>query len=604
MGEQRNLFLAVAIAIAIFLAWDLLVARNVREDQAARRAEEAASVVETEPDAPASPAPPAQAMTREQALAQGERIPIRSPEIMGSISLTGALIDDVRLSNYTRELDPASGVITLLNPRGSDGEYYAYLGWLGQDMPGANTEWRLVSGDALTDTSAITLEYDSPSGIEFVRRVSVDEHFMFTVVDQVTNTTGAPVDLQPYAAVVRRGVPSDLIAGPVHQGMIGMFDNSWIMKKYKEIQKDREFTRRSEGGWMGITDKFWLAAVIPHPDAFLDGRFEVAQRGGDPVFQASWTRDPVTIDPGAVVEIESYVFAGAKRAELLRDYQARLGIHRFVDAIDWGQLFWFLTKPFFYVLEYFAQLVGNFGVAILMLVVVLKAITFPLANMSFKSMARMKQLQPKITELRERFKADPERMQKEQMALFQREKVNPLAGCLPLLVQIPIFWALYKTLYVTIEMRHAPFFGWIRDLSAPDPTNIWNLFGLLPYDPGAIPLLGWLIGGGGWLALGAWPLLYGLTMAAMQTLNPPPPDPMQQRIFSLMPWIFMFVLAQFAAGLLIYWVWNNILSFIQQYVIMRRQGVETPIGSFVSKRFHDLRARLAPGGGGGTGGGS
>jgi YidC/Oxa1 family membrane protein insertase len=614
VGEQRNLFLAVAIAIAILLLYQMLVL-----DPAGRRAQDARSAEQTtaeqtvdgQPVAPVET--PAAPLTRDAALALDARIPVRTPEISGSIDLTGARFDDVALTRYTRELDPASGVVTLLSPVRGPEAFYAHLGWTAADaalegLPGPSTPWRLETGETLTPQSPVTLAYDSPNGLQFLRTISVDEHYMFTVVDRVTNRTGAAVELRPYGAVERRGVPSDLVNYMIlHEGMVGIFDNALIMRKYKRLQNDRSFERRSVGGWLGITDKYWLAAVIPHPDASVDGQFEVRQSGGAPLFQASWSRDAEPIADGEVVEVTSYVFAGAKRAEILREYEETLGIHRLNDAIDWGSWFWFLTKPFFFVLEWFYQLVGNFGVAILALVVVLKAITFPLANMAFKSMARMKQLQPKMQELRERFKADAQRQQKEIMALYQREKVNPLAGCLPIFIQIPVFYALYKTLFVTIEMRHAPFFGWIQDLSARDPTNIWNLFGLLPYDPGAIPLVGGLIGvhaGTGFtLALGVLPLLYGITMAAMQTLNPPPPDPVQQKIFAFMPWVFMFILAGFASGLLIYWIWNNILSFTQQYVIMRRQGVDTPIGSFLSKRWLDLRARLAARGGG-TGGGA
>jgi YidC/Oxa1 family membrane protein insertase len=615
VGEQRNLFLAVAIAIAILLVYQMLVLDPARRraDNAERAQQE---TVETTTDGqPVAPVETTTApLSREAALALDARIPVRTPEISGSIDLTGARFDDVALNSYTRELDPASGVVTLLSPvRGPDA-FYVHLGWTAPDaaiegLPGPNTPWRLEAGETLTPTTPVTLAYDAPNGLAFRRTISVDANFMFTVVDRVSNGSGAPVELRAYGAVERRGVPADLVNYMIlHEGMVGIFDNALIMRKYKRMQNDRVFERRSVGGWLGITDKYWLAAVIPHPDASLDGRYEVRQSGGSPLFQASWSRDAEPIGDGEVVEVTSYVFAGAKRAEILREYEETLGIHRLNDAIDWGSWFWFLTKPFFFVLEYIYQLVGNFGVAILLLVVVLKAITFPLANMAFKSMARMKQLQPKVQELRERFKADAQRQQKEMMALYQREKVNPLAGCVPLVIQIPVFYALYKTLFVTIEMRHAPFFGWIRDLSARDPTNIWNIFGLLPYDPAAIPLISGLIGGSGFLALGALPLFYGVSMAAMQTLNPPPPDPMQQKIFAFMPWIFMFILANFAAGLLIYWCWNNVLSFAQQYAIMRRQGVDTPIGTFISKRYVALRARLAPKGasgaasGGGGGG--
>jgi YidC/Oxa1 family membrane protein insertase len=612
MGEQRNLFIAIGIAIVILLAYQMLVldpaARRAQAERA-RQVEAAESLGAAGGQTGAAPAAAPTALTRAEALALSGRVPIRSPEIDGSIALTGGLIDDVSLARYTVELDPASGEVTVFNPAGSANAYYAELGWIaegaiGQGLPGPDTRWRLVEGETLTPETPVTLAYDAPSGLQFRRRFEIDKHFMFTVTDRIENRSGGAVELRPYARVLRRGVPENLIGGIVHEGMVGVFGNDrngdLQERRYKRMQNDREYQHRTAGGWLGITDKYWLAAVIPHPTSSADGEFRVEQSAGAPLFTASWIRDAEPMADGGVFETESYVFAGAKRAEILRDYQATLGIQRFSDAIDWGRWFWFLTKPFFFVLEYFAQLTGNFGVAILILVVVLKAFTFPLANMSFKSMARMKALQPKVKELQERFKADPQRQQKEMMALYQREKVNPLAGCLPLFVQIPVFYALYKTLFVTIEMRHAPFIWWIRDLSARDPTNVWNLFGLLPYDPSSIPWLSWLIGiPGGFLALGVLPLLYGVTMAALQTLNPPPADPMQQRVFALMPWIFMFIMAPFAAGLLIYWIWNNILSFAQQYVIMRRQGVETPIGAFVAKRIRTLAGKPAPAASGG-----
>jgi YidC/Oxa1 family membrane protein insertase len=604
MDEQRNLILAVAIALGIWVAWNAFVAAPIAKREAAERAAHQPVAASTGPGAPAAP-PPAQPKTRDEALAAEARVGVDSPEIAGSIDLTGARIDDVSLKNYTREVDPNSGKVTLLNPAGGPDAYYSYLGWSGEglpeaELPGPTTAWRLVSGKSLTPETPIMLEYDSPGGLKFERKISIDQHFMFTVDDRVTNGTGKPLTLRPYATVVRFMTPDDLTAAKrlsqVHQGPVGMFDNSRQGQTYEKIQKAREFHGRSTGGWFGITDRYWLTAVIPDPKSTLDGQFKADPRDRATEFQASFVRDPVTIADGQWGDVKNYVFAGAKRAEILRDYSAQLGINRLVDSIDWGN-FWFLTKPFFLVLDYFYQLVGNFGVAILMLVVVLKIVTFPLINMSFKSAARMRLLQPKLKEIQERFKGDPERLQKEMAGLWQREKVNPFAGCLPALAQIPIFWSLYKTLFVTIEMRHAPFFGWIHDLSAPDTSNIWNLFGLLGFfDPAHVPFLGAFIGGTGFFAIGLLPILYGLTMAATQTLSPTQPDPTQQKVIAFMPWIFMFFLSKLAVGLLIYYVWNNTLSFAQQYVIMRRQGVETPIGTFISKRYHRLRARFANGG--------
>ena len=617
MGEQRNLFVFIAVALVILLGYQTFVTQPAAER--ARQEREAQEAVQDisegldpalpSTDGAATPPPAvgdAATLSRADALAQTDRVPVETPEASGSISLTGARLDDLALTTYTRELDPESGVVTLMNPAGAPGAYYTFAGWSGtgfanNSLPGPTTQWRLVEGDRLTPSTPVTLAYDSPEGLLFERRITVDEHYMFTLTDRVTNRTGAGVAIAPYGVVRRRGIPEDATGFYIlHEGLIGVFGNDLIMRKYKRMQNDEEYEHRGVGGWLGISDKYWLAAVLPGPNVAFDGEFRVVPRADAPLFQASWLADAYAVADGEVIETTSRMFAGAKRAELLRDYKDTLGIPRFDWAIDWGNFF-FLTQPFFLILEYFAGLTGSFGLAILLLTICVKIATFPLANTSYKSMARMKKLQPKVAELRERYKADPKRQQTEMMQLYQREKVNPLAGCLPIIVQIPIFYALYKTLFVTIEMRHAPFIGWIRDLSAPDPTNIWNLFGLLPYDPAAIPLAGVVIGGAGFLALGALPLLYGISMAAMQTLNPPPPDPTQQKIFAFMPWIFMFVLAQFAAGLLIYWIWNNILSFLQQYVIMRRQGVDTPIGSFLAKRYKALTGGAA---GSGTSGGA
>ena len=631
MGEQRNLFLAIALSMLVMLAYDFFFMAPERERRAAEMeaAREAAEMVVGEDGVPRAsiqdgvPAPSlSQTKSRADALAETTRVAVQAPAVRGSINLTGARIDDLELTRYRQTVEEDSPPVVFLNPSDARYGFYTYHGWLAgvggpSDLPGPTTEWQLVEGDVLTPETPVTLRYDSADGLVFLRRISVDENYLFTLEDEIRNESGGDVVLQNYGVVRRKELPPDLTNFMIlHEGMVGVFGEKHVMRKYKRMRNDQDkaddrgpnesaYSDRSTGGWLGITDKYWLAAVIP-PSELVSGdqSSSIAMRGAfealrvpggardEAEYFANYRLDPITVgasdNPNTAeaentVRVTSHVFAGAKQAHLLEEYAEEYGIERFEWAIDWGN-FWFLTKPFFSLLHWLGIIAGNFGLAILALTVLVKAVFFPIANTSYKAMARMKAVQPKMMELRERHKDDPQRQQQELVKLYQKEKVNPFAGCLPLIPQMIVFFALYKTLFITIEMRHAPFFGWIRDLSAADPTSIWNLFGLLPYDPSGLPLLG------GILAIGIWPLLMGLSMAAMQTLNPPPPDPTQAKIFAFLPVIFTFILAPFAAGLVIYWTWNNILSFAQQYVIMRRQGVDTPIGSWMSKRYEDARA--------------
>ncbi len=603
MGEQRNFILFIVLALAIYGVYYTFVVGPTQERLAAERAAQEAAVVETVDDGlptaePAENLDAAEFVTRASALAATERVDIRTPSVAGSLSLVGAKIDDLALLDYHETVDPESPVVTLFNPAGGPEAYYALHGWLSigggdLELPGKDTPWRLAadSPSVLTPGTPVKLRYVTQQGLEFERTISVDDRYMFTIRDVVTNRSSAAVTLKPYGVVRRVGLPDSLRNFYIlHEGMVGVLDNKLLLRKYKKLEKDGDVERESQGGWLGITDKYWLAALVPHPERNT-GRFSTSMVGGNRIYQADYVMDAIAVDPGKLVEVKTLLFAGAKRTELLQDYERELDIAKFDMAIDWGN-FWFLTRPFFSMLHAFATFTGSFAAAILMLTIVVKAVFFPIANMSYKAMARMKGLQPKITELRERFKADPQRQQKEMVALYQREKVNPLAGCLPLIPQMIVFFALYKTLVVTIEMRHAAFPGWIQDMSARDPTNMWNVFGLLPYDPASVPLIGGLLAGS--LGIGALALIYGLTMGAMQTLNPPPPDPTQAKIFAFMPIIFTFILAPFAAGLLIYWIWNNVLSFAQQYLIMRRQGVDTPIGSFLANNYKRVRRLIKP----------
>lgn len=508
------------------------------------------------------------------------RIEIETPQLRGSLSLKGARIDDIKLINYRETIDPQSPAITLLKPEGQKGAFLAGFTWAARSAgsviqsPNLGVDWQLTSGEKLTPDSPVKLAYTSgPLTIE--RQIEVDENFMFTITDNVRNQGGQPMRLRPESILGRFGLPPDMTDFFVlHEGAVGVLNDELKLHKYKGWRKDalkaenrQLLSQDSQGGWLGITDKYWLAALIHPQNGQVTGSVDLLHVGTD-IYRTRMIGEIQTLAPGESLTHQSQFFAGAKVKKLLDSYEENLSIPRFDEAIDWG---WFaiLTRPLFWLLHVFGEMTGNFGVAILLATIVIKLLLFPLSYKAFKAMTAMKKLQPKMQELRQQFKGEPQELQRATLKLYQKEKVNPLSGCLPILIQMPIFFALYKTLFVTIEMRHAPFFGWVQDLSAPDPTALWNLFGLLPYEVSHWPILGTT------LALGIWPLLMGASMYVQQALNPPPADPMQARIFQLMPLIFMVFLSSFAAGLVIYWTWNNVLTVMQQYVIMRRNGVKT-----------------------------
>ncbi len=519
------------------------------------------------PGAPAatSGAAPATAPSRAEILASTPRVTIDTPSLHGSIALKGARFDDLSLVNYHETVDPKSPQITLLTPPGTPDDYYAEFGWVanghGVKLPDADTLWQ-ADGKTLTPKTPVTLSWDNGQGLRFLRTYSVDDDFMISITQKVENTGSAPVTLYPYGLVSRGGNPPTSGYYLLFEGPLGEFDSVLKEVKYKDLQKAPE-DATTTGGWLGFTDKYWLVALIPDQKVEVRGRFSDTITSGRNKYQADVvTTRGLTVEPGASIESHSRMFAGAKEVQLLNDYQDRLGITNLSYAIDWGWFF-FLTKPIFFALDYLNKLVGNFGIAILLLTVTIKALFFPLANKSYRAMSKLKKLQPEMMRIRERCKDDRERMNKEMMELYKREKANPAAGCLPMIVQIPVFFALYKVLYVTIEMRHAPFYGWIHDLSAPDPTTVFNLFGVIPWTPPEF------------LMIGAWPLIMGVTMFLQQKLNPQPADPVQAKMFMILPIVFTFMLAHFPSGLVIYWAWNNCLSILQQWVIMRRAGVRS-----------------------------
>jgi YidC/Oxa1 family membrane protein insertase len=477
--------------------------------------------------------------------------------------VTGGRVDNLVLSDYKVSLAPNSPQVTLLNPPGAADPYFVEFGWVAGEqagpVPGRDAQWQ-ASAPELRPDQPVTLSWDNGEGLRFLRELAIDHDYMFTVTQSVQNTTDEPVTLYPYGLISRWGTPDTLGFYILHEGPIGVLDGKLEEIDYDDLQEDGVIERSTTGGWLGITDKYWLTVLVPDQDQDVVANFRHTIAEGQDRYQVDYLWPAMTIPPGETVEVTNRVFAGAKEVELLDRYSEAYGIPLFDRAVDFGW-FYFLTKPIFHILHFFYQLTGNYGVAILLLTLIVKILFFPLANKSYRAMSVMKKLQPEMMRLREQYGDDKMRMNQELMALYKKERVNPMSGCLPIVIQIPVFFALYKVLFVSIEMRHAPFFGWIQDLSAPDPTSVFNLFGLIPWDPPAL------------LMLGVWPLLMGGTMLLQFKLNPQPADPVQAKVMMLLPVVFTFLFATFPAGLVIYWTWNNLLSIAQQWVIMKRMGV-------------------------------
>jgi YidC/Oxa1 family membrane protein insertase len=600
--DQRNLLIAVALSMAVMLGWQFFYAgpqikaqqekaqREKAAQEAASKAGESAKPAPTSPGATLPNAQPAQSTisaaptgTRNEALAKSARVAIETPSLTGSIALKGGLIDDLVLVNYRETVDPKSPNVVLFSPLGAPHAYFAEFGWQGAPggqtaLPDSETVWQAEPNAKLTPETPVTLTWDNGQGLKFKRTLSIDQHYMIAVSDEVQNTTSGDVVLNPYARIYRFGMPKTAGYGTVlHEGMIGVPGDAGLQEiSYSHVIEDggsKSFDGKT-GGWLGITDKYWASALIPDQKATYAGSFRgrPAGPGSQEVFWTDYQLGVQALAAGATQKVEGHLFAGAKQVKIVEDYEQKLGIKQFELLIDWGW-FYFITKPLYYLIDWLYGILGNFGLAILAVTVIVKALFFPLANKSYESMAKMKKLQPQMEQLRERYKDDKAKQQQALMQLYKDEKINPLAGCLPILVQIPVFFALYKVLFVSIDMRHAPFFGWIRDLSAADPTSIFNLFGLLPF---AVPEF---------LHIGVWPVIMGLTMWFQMQLNPPQPDPIQQQIFSFMPLLFTFLLAAFPAGLVIYWAWNNILSIAQQWYISHRQGADVHLMDNLKRTF-------------------
>lgn len=609
MQENKNLILAVALSVLVLIGWqfffwgpELERERQLAEQRAAQTQSQSVttsgpsnagnnSLVPTPGVVPGDdgagvPMPEGTATPiagvagdRASALARSERIPVDTPDLIGSIALTGGRVDDLSLKNYRETLDEDSPIIELFSPSGSPDPYFAEFGWVapvGVDTPLPNnqTVWQATSTGALSQNNPITLSWDNGAGLTFTRTYEIDEHYLITISDQVINDGSTAATLIPYARVARHGIPELENFFILHEGMIGFVGEAGLQEvDYDDLIDSGEINFGAQtNGWLGITDKYWASAVVPTPGESYDARFVHRNSGGRDIFQADFLGEAVAIAPGASGAHVSRLFAGAKEVDVINQYRDAPGIERFDLLIDWGW-FYFITKPMFLILDWMFKLFGNFGLAILGVTVVVKLAFFPLANKSYASMANMKKVQPQLVEIKERYGDDRQRQQQAMMELYKKEKINPLAGCLPILLQIPVFFAIYKVLFVTIEMRHAPFFGWINDLAAPDPTSMFNLFGLIPWDT---PQL---------LTIGIWPLIMGVTMFIQMRLNPLPPDKTQAMIFTWMPVLFTFMLATFPAGLVIYWAWNNFLSILQQAIIMRRQGVPVEIWKNTKEAF-------------------
>jgi YidC/Oxa1 family membrane protein insertase len=530
-----------------------------------------------QPGVPA--APPADAFKpRAVALADSPRVEIHSDRLLGTISLIGGRLDDLTLANYRETVDPTSPQIVLLNPPGTDDAYYADFGWIADagtklNLPNSSTRWT-ADGAPLTSDHPVILSWNNGEGLTFTRTFALDKNFMFTVTDAVKNGGSAALKLYPYGRIRRVGTPPLAGYAILHEGLLGVLGGSLKETKYSAIAKAGSEPYDSTGGWLGITDKYWLVALAPDQATPIHVNFLHEIEANKDVYLTNYNgANALDLAPAGSASATTRLFAGAKEVHLLADYRDQLGIPLFERAVDFGYLY-FLTKPIFYLLDIIYRAIGNFGLSILALTICVRILMFPLANKSFRAMNKMKKLTPLMTELRERHKDDKQRLNQEMMELYKREKVNPAAGCLPVLVQIPVFFCLYKVLFVTIEMRHAPFFGWIKDLSAPDPTSWVNLFGLLPWhvphDFSSLSVVGGIVAAVA--SLGVWPILMGITMFLQQKLNPPPPDPVQARIFMFLPIVFTFTLSRFPAGLVIYWAWNNLLSISQQKFLMWRMN--------------------------------
>ena len=557
--DSKNVLMAIVLSTLVLVFWATFfepppVERQIAEDQVTKSEELSSPSIEK--------VELSKKIARDDTIDSVARVKIENNNIKGSISLQGAIIDDIIFKNYKESLESDQKVI-FLNPKSSDEGYYIETGWASNSneklkLPLDNTIWKVKGNKVLTPNNPIVLEWDNNEGLIFTKKIELDDKYLFKISQGIKNTSNKSYEFFPYAQITRNYKPDVIPIYILHEGFIGMFDDELKEEDYKDVE-DEKFIINSSKGWLGITDKYWLTAIVPEKGKKFKSEFLSI----DGKYKANFIiKEATVLSSNASITNEINAFVMAKEVAVIDGYAEKLGIEKFDLTIDWGW-FYFITKPLFFVIEYFFKLTGNFGVAIIILTALVRIVFFPLANYSFRSMAKMKILQPEMIRLKELHKDDKTKLQQEMMALYKREKVNPVSGCLPVLIQIPFFFAVYKMLYVTIEMRQQPFFGWIQDLSARDPTSIFNLFGLIPWDPPTF------------LMIGVWPILMGLTMFLQQKLNPTPPDPMQAKIFMFLPIFLTIILAPFPSGLVVYWTVSNVLTMAQQWVIIRGTKVKT-----------------------------
>ena len=559
--EFRNVLLAIVLSTIVLIGWATFFEAPIVEQQTAEKKISKNEDLSS-PSIDGEENKIENENTRNDVINNTKRVNIENGNIKGSISLEGGIIDDILFKNYKEELGGEKNVI-FLNPRNSSKEYFIETGWASSGkenikLPLLDTIWQIKGNSTLTPNNPVTLEWDNGDNLIFTKKIELDDKFLFKITQSIKNNSNKSYQFYPYAQITKKGKPDGMQIYILHEGFLGVFGEELKEEDYEDIDKEK-FTISSSKGWLGITDKYWLTAIVPEKEKEFKAEFVSKNKK----YRANYIlKEASILNPNGSVTNKIEAFVAAKEVHVIDNYAEKLNIEKFDLAIDWGW-FYFFTKPLFFIIDYFFKLTGNFGWAIVIITALVRLIFFPLANYSFKSMAKMKILQPEMLRLKELHKGDKVKLQQEMMALYKREKVNPISGCLPVLIQIPFFFAIYKMLYVTLEMRHQPFFGWIKDLSERDPTSVFNLFGLIPWDPPTF------------LMIGAWPILMGLSMWVQQKLNPTPPDPIQAKIFMFFPIFLTIILAPFPSGLVIYWTVNNILTIAQQWVIMRGTKVKT-----------------------------
>ncbi len=556
--DSKNVIAAISLSAAVIILYSLFFAPSPQDLKQVQ--EEKNQVLETTEAPSLEVEEKVLEISRSEAKSKNQRVEFENISMKGSISLTGSTIDDLTFKKYTETLDGNDQII-LLNPRNLNNGYYIETGWATNneniDVPNSKTIWEVVGNNKLSPNNPINLKWENDQGIIFNKKISIDDEYLFTVDQSIKNTTEKKYNFYPYGQIIRNTAPEVTNFYILHEGLLGVFDDQLVEQDYDDIE-EKKYSVNAGKGWLGITDKYWITSLIPEKNKEFKADFEFKNK-----FKANFIeRNPTTVGANETKSNNIKIIIAAKEVGVIDGYAEKLKVDKFDLAIDWGW-FYFIVKPLFFAIDYFFKISGNFGIAIVLITFCIRLAFFPLSNYSFRSMAKMKVLQPEMTRLKELHKEDKVKLQQEMMALYKKEKINPLSGCLPILIQIPFFFAIYKMLFVTIEMRHQPFFGWIKDLSERDPTSIFNLFGIIPWDPPSF------------LLIGAWPCLMGVSMYLQQKLNPTPPDPIQAKIFMFFPLFLTVILAPFPSGLVIYWTVNNVLTMAQQYVIIKRTAVKT-----------------------------